>query len=101
MWYGNLVVLEAMVTDLASDEILQLIFYELHDPGAFSSVSKRLFRFTQDPYTRAHYFLNRYGPAGAIFEVLGRGKIVNERILDVCMRLFLSFFLRLIAMDRF
>ncbi|KAE9395085.1 hypothetical protein BT96DRAFT_923108 [Gymnopus androsaceus JB14] len=71
--------------DCLCDEILQLIFYELHDPTPFVLLSKRLYKFSQDPYTRAHYFLNRYGPSTAVFEALGRGKIVNERVLDILM----------------
>ncbi|KAJ3791217.1 hypothetical protein GGU10DRAFT_338191 [Lentinula aff. detonsa] len=71
--------------DRLCDEILQLIFYELHDPTPFTLLSKRLYQFSQDPYARAHYFLNRYGPAQAVFEALGRGKVVNERVLDILM----------------
>ncbi|KAJ3715357.1 hypothetical protein C8R42DRAFT_218810 [Lentinula raphanica] len=71
--------------DRLCDEILQLIFYELHDPTSFTLLSKRLHHFSQDPYTRAQYFLNRYGPARAVFEALGRGKVVNETVLDILM----------------
>ncbi|KAF9077828.1 hypothetical protein BDP27DRAFT_1379534 [Rhodocollybia butyracea] len=67
------------------DEILQLIFYELHDPMPFILLSKRLYNFSQDPYARAHYFLNRYGPAQAVFEALGRGKVLDEKVLDILM----------------
>ncbi|KAF8827589.1 hypothetical protein HHX47_DHR4000120 [Lentinula edodes] len=67
--------------DRLCDEILQLIFYELHDPTPFTLLCRRLHQFSKDPYARAHYFLNRYGPAQAVFEALGHGKIVNERIL--------------------
>ncbi|KAJ4482055.1 hypothetical protein J3R30DRAFT_2117499 [Lentinula aciculospora] len=71
--------------DRLCDEILQLVFYELHDPTPFTLLCKRLHHFSQDPYARAHYFLNRYGPAQAVFEALGRGKVVNERVLDILM----------------
>ncbi|THU87049.1 hypothetical protein K435DRAFT_826523 [Dendrothele bispora CBS 962.96] len=67
------------------DEILMLIFYELHDPTPFILLSKRFYNFSQDAYTRAHYFLTRYGPAQAMYHALGRGKVVNERVLDILM----------------
>ncbi|KAJ3854460.1 hypothetical protein EV368DRAFT_36733 [Lentinula lateritia] len=67
------------------DEILQLIFYELHDPTPFTLLCRRLHQFSKDAYARAHYFLNRYGPAQAVFEALGHGKVVNERVLDILM----------------
>lgn len=66
-----------------SDEVLQLIFYELIDPSPLTVVSKRLHRFSQDPYVRAHYFLTRYGPTEAMFYALGRGKVLTERVIDV------------------
>ncbi|KIK52027.1 hypothetical protein GYMLUDRAFT_50095 [Collybiopsis luxurians FD-317 M1] len=65
------------------DEILQLIFSSLHDPTPFTLLSKRLYDFSQDPYARAQYFLNRYGRAQAIYEALGKGKVVNEKVLDI------------------
>ncbi|KAJ3894288.1 hypothetical protein GG344DRAFT_86643 [Lentinula edodes] len=71
--------------DRLCDEILQLIFYELHDPTPFTLLCRRLHQFSKDPYARAHYFLNRYGPAQAVFEALGHGKVVNERVLDILM----------------
>lgn len=81
------------------DEILQLIFYELHDPTPFTLLCRRLHQFSKDPYARAHYFLNRYGPAQAVFEALGHGKVVNERVLDVCV--FTSFLIAfLVAVKR-
>ncbi|KAG5648430.1 hypothetical protein DXG03_005004 [Asterophora parasitica] len=64
------------------DEVVQLIFYELVDPGPLTLVSTRFHRFSQDPYVRAHYFLTHYGPTEAMFYALGRGKILTERVLD-------------------
>ncbi|KAF8645256.1 hypothetical protein AX16_008081 [Volvariella volvacea WC 439] len=67
------------------DEVLQLIFYELPDPTAFTLTSKRFFSFSQDPYVRARYFLARYGKSQALYHALSRGKIVTERVLDVLL----------------
>ncbi|KAF8903160.1 hypothetical protein CPB84DRAFT_1728604 [Gymnopilus junonius] len=67
------------------DEILQLIFYELVDPSPLTRVSQRFYRFSQDPYVRAHYFLNHYGPGEAVYYALGRGKVVTERVLDILL----------------
>ena len=66
------------------DEVLQLIFYELDDPSPLTFVSQRFYRFSQDPYVKAHYFLTHYGPIEAMYYALGRGKVVTERVLDVC-----------------
>ncbi len=71
-----------------ADDVLQLIFYELTDPGSLTMVSKRFYQFSQVPYVRAHYFLTRYGPTQAMFQALGRGKILTERVLDVRLILF-------------
>jgi len=65
------------------DEIIQLIFFELNDPSHLILASKRFLHFSQDPYVRAHYFLSRYGHIQAMYWALGRGKIINERVLDV------------------
>ena len=67
-----------------SDEVIQLIFYELSNPSPLTFVSQRFYRFSQDPYVRAHYFLIHYGPTEAMYFALGRGKIITERVLDVC-----------------
>ena len=67
-----------------SDEVIQLIFYELPDPSTLTLVSQRFYRFSQDPYVRAHYFLIHYGPIEAMYYALGRGRILTERVLDVC-----------------
>ena len=69
---------------MISDEVLQLIFYELTDPSHLTQVSKRFHRFSQDPYVRAHYFLAHYGSIEAVYHALGRGKLVTERVLDAC-----------------
>ena len=68
------------------DEVLQLIFYELADPSPLTLVSRRFHRFSQDSYVRAHYFLNHYGSVEAMFYALGRGRILDERVLDVRYR---------------
>ena len=65
------------------DEVVQLIFYELIDPGPLTLVSKRFYRFSQSAYVRAHYFLARHGPVEAMFHALGRPQVVDERVLDV------------------
>lgn len=67
------------------DDVLQLIFFELTDPGSLTMVSKRFYQFSQVPYVRAHYFLTRYGPTQAMFQALGRGKILTESVLDILM----------------
>ncbi|KAF8073689.1 hypothetical protein FPV67DRAFT_1576507 [Lyophyllum atratum] len=67
------------------DEVIQLIFYELTDPGPLTLVSNRFHHFSQDPYVRAHYFLTHYGPTEAMFYALGRGKILTERVLDILL----------------
>ncbi|KAI0317788.1 hypothetical protein OF83DRAFT_1119562, partial [Amylostereum chailletii] len=70
-----------------ADEILQLIVNELdfYQAAAFSQVSKRLLALSQDPYVRALYFLSRYGKTQALFWALGRGKLMNERVLDILL----------------
>ena len=68
---------------LLIDEILQIILNELDDPSNLSLTSKRLHAFTQDPYVRAHYFLSRYGRPQPLYWALGRGRLLNERVLDV------------------
>jgi len=67
------------------DEVLQLIFYELIDPTPLTLVSKRFYRFSQDPYVRANYFLARYGPIEAMFHALGRPKIIDNQVLDILL----------------
>ena len=79
----------------AIDEILQLILNELSHPAAFAIVSKRHYDFAKDPYIRAMYFLARHGRIQALYWALGRGKLLNERVLDVsvpCMPPLLSRF---------
>ncbi|KAG6830977.1 hypothetical protein H0H87_006628 [Tephrocybe sp. NHM501043] len=67
------------------DEVVQIVFYDLADPGPLTLVNKRFYHFSQDPYIRAHYFLSHYGPTEAIFHALGRGKILNEQVLDILL----------------
>ncbi|KNZ73051.1 hypothetical protein J132_01436 [Termitomyces sp. J132] len=64
---------------------MQAIFYELPDPGPLTHVNKRFYRFSREPYVRAHYFLTHYGPAEAMFHALGRGKVLDERVLDILL----------------
>ncbi|KAL1666048.1 hypothetical protein GGF50DRAFT_125949 [Schizophyllum commune] len=66
-----------------SDELVQLIFYGLEDPAAFSATSRRCLALSRDPYVRANYFIARHGPQEALFHALGRGKLLTERVLDV------------------
>ncbi|KAI0754973.1 hypothetical protein C8Q80DRAFT_401725 [Daedaleopsis nitida] len=67
------------------DEILQLILNELNNPATFALLSKRHYEFTQDPYVRATYFLARYGRVQALYWAMGRGKLMNERVLDILL----------------
>lgn len=75
--------------EICIDEVIELIFYELDDPTALTLTSKHFHNVSQDPYVRAHYFLNRYGRMDAMFWALGRGKIMSDKVIDVC-HLFLS-----------
>lgn len=66
-----------------SDEVLLLIFVQLDDPAALSATSRRFHRISREPYTRALYFITRYGPQYAMYWALGRGKLVDNRMLDI------------------
>ncbi|KAG6336050.1 hypothetical protein ID866_3023 [Astraeus odoratus] len=68
---------------LSSDEIIEIIIYELDDPTALTLTSKRFLRVSQDPYVRAQYFLTRYGHMDAMFWALGRGKLLSEKVIDI------------------
>ncbi|KAF8133652.1 hypothetical protein EV363DRAFT_927496 [Boletus edulis] len=65
------------------DDIIHLIIYELNDPTALILTSKRFLRVSRDPYVRAHYFLHRYGHMDAMFWALGRGKVLNDKVIDI------------------
>ncbi|OJA08805.1 hypothetical protein AZE42_01300 [Rhizopogon vesiculosus] len=65
------------------DEVIELIFYELDDPTALTLTSKHFHNLSQDPYVRAHYFLNRYGRMDAMFWALGRGRVMTDKVIDV------------------
>ncbi|KAI0947141.1 hypothetical protein AcV7_009642 [Taiwanofungus camphoratus] len=67
------------------DEIIQIILNELDDPSSFSILSKRFHQFTQDPYVRSSYFISRYGRIQALFFAMGRGKLINERVIDIML----------------
>ncbi|KAI0822288.1 hypothetical protein BC628DRAFT_1421962 [Trametes gibbosa] len=71
--------------DRLCDEILQLILNELSNPVAFTLISKRHHDFSQDSYVRATYFLARYGRIQALYWALGRGKLLNERVIDILL----------------
>ncbi|KAI0632128.1 hypothetical protein C8Q77DRAFT_1218628 [Trametes polyzona] len=71
--------------DRLCDEILQLILNELNDPVAFTLLTKRHYQFSQDSYVRASYFLARYGRIQALYWALGRGKLLNERVIDILL----------------
>ncbi|KAJ7095869.1 hypothetical protein B0H15DRAFT_827409 [Mycena belliarum] len=66
-------------------EVLQLVFYDLDNPTAFTRTNRRLYAFSQDPYIRAHYFLARYGPLQALYFALARGKLITPRVLDILL----------------
>ncbi|KAI5986146.1 hypothetical protein EDD15DRAFT_2389952 [Pisolithus albus] len=65
------------------DEVIALIIHELEDPTALTLVCKRFHQVSRDPYVRAHYFLTRYGRINAMFWALGRGKLLNEVVIDI------------------
>ncbi|KAG8694016.1 hypothetical protein FRC08_008749 [Ceratobasidium sp. 394] len=66
-----------------SDDVLLLIFIQLDDPAALSATSKRFHRISKESYTRALYFITRYGPQHAVYWALGRGKLVDNQMLDI------------------
>ncbi|KAI6044807.1 hypothetical protein EDC04DRAFT_2932465 [Pisolithus marmoratus] len=65
------------------DEVIALIIYELEDPTPLTLTCKRFLHVSRDPYVRAHYFLARYGHMEAMFWALGRGKILDEKVIDI------------------
>ncbi|KAI9454820.1 hypothetical protein HD554DRAFT_318882 [Boletus coccyginus] len=65
------------------DDIIHLIVYELNDPTALTLTSKRFLRVSRDPYVRARYFLHRYGSMDALFWALGRGRVLNDKVIDI------------------
>ncbi|KAI0335899.1 hypothetical protein GY45DRAFT_1267365 [Cubamyces sp. BRFM 1775] len=71
--------------DRLCDEILQIILNELNNPSAFTLISKRHYQFARDPYVRASYFLGRYGRIQAMYWALGRGKLLDERVIDILL----------------
>ncbi|KAA1477536.1 hypothetical protein DENSPDRAFT_844699 [Dentipellis sp. KUC8613] len=71
--------------DRLCDEILQLIFNELDHPAFFTQTSRRYYEFSQDPYVRANYFLSRYGSIEALYGALGRGKLLNHKVIDILL----------------
>ncbi|KAH9854676.1 hypothetical protein C2E23DRAFT_867269 [Lenzites betulinus] len=71
--------------DRLCDEILQLILNELSNPAPFTQVCRRHHEFSQDSYVRATYFLARHGRIQALFWALGRGKLLNERVIDILL----------------
>ncbi|EIW59522.1 uncharacterized protein TRAVEDRAFT_28653 [Trametes versicolor FP-101664 SS1] len=71
--------------DRLCDEVLQLILNELSNPVAFTLISKRHHEFSKDPYVRASYFLARSGRIQALYWALGRGKLLNERVIDILL----------------
>ncbi|QRV92374.1 F-box-like domain protein [Ceratobasidium sp. AG-Ba] len=66
-----------------SDDVLLLIFVQLDDPAALSATSRRFYNISREPYTRALYFITRYGYQYAIYWALGRGKLVDPQMLDI------------------
>ncbi|KAF8606938.1 hypothetical protein BDV93DRAFT_330574 [Ceratobasidium sp. AG-I] len=66
-----------------SDDVLLLIFIQLDDPASLSLASKRFRRISKESYTRALYFITRYGPQHAMYWALGRGKLIDKQVLDI------------------
>ncbi|KAG9127110.1 hypothetical protein FRC07_000614 [Ceratobasidium sp. 392] len=66
----------------ASHDVLLLIFIQLDDPAALSATSKRFHAISKESYTRALYFVTRYGHQHAMYWALGRGKLVDKQTLD-------------------
>ncbi|KIP08106.1 hypothetical protein PHLGIDRAFT_127240 [Phlebiopsis gigantea 11061_1 CR5-6] len=71
--------------DRLCNEIIQLVLNELDDPTNFSLTSKYVYAFTQDPYVRSSYFLSRYGRIQALYWALGRGRLMNARVIDTLL----------------
>ncbi|KZT12070.1 uncharacterized protein LAESUDRAFT_720047 [Laetiporus sulphureus 93-53] len=71
--------------DRLCDEVIQIILNELGDPASFSQISQRYHRFTRDPYVRSSYFLSRYGRIQALYWALGKGKLMNEQVIDIML----------------
>ncbi|TFL01839.1 hypothetical protein BDV98DRAFT_604495 [Pterulicium gracile] len=65
------------------DEIIQAIIFQLEDPSSLVRTNRRFLTISKDSYVRARYFLVRYGNAEALFWALGRGGLLNERVLDI------------------
>ncbi|KIJ54821.1 hypothetical protein M422DRAFT_221215 [Sphaerobolus stellatus SS14] len=66
-----------------SDEIIAMIVYHLEDPGPFSATAKSFYEICKDPYVRSSYFLHRYGPQHAFYYALSRGKLLNDKVLNI------------------
>jgi hypothetical protein len=71
------------LNSLLADDVLFLIFIQLDDPLSLSQTSKRFNRISKESYTRALYFITRYGHQHAMYWALGRGKLVDKQMLDV------------------
>ncbi|KAI0086520.1 hypothetical protein BDY19DRAFT_1093207 [Irpex rosettiformis] len=71
--------------DRLCDEVVQLIINELDDPTHLSLASKRFYTFTQDPYVRAWYFISRYGKIQALYWALGRGRLMNGKVINTLL----------------
>ena len=90
MWYVFLTVsVIAHPLSVILDDIIHLIIYELNDPTALTLTSKRFLSISRDPYVRAHYFLHRYGHMDAMYWALGRGRVLNDKVIDVRLLYFL------------
>lgn len=83
-----------------TDEVLQLILNELDDPTNLSLASKRLYAFTRDPYVRAWYFISRYGKIQALYWALGRGRLMNEDVINVRSTPIVSVLMDLVPSER-
>jgi len=65
------------------DEIIQIILNSLDDPTSFSLISRRYYAISRDPYVRSSYFLARHGRTYALYYAMGRGKLLNEKVIDI------------------
>lgn len=85
LWLVHLLALcNPRLTLILTDEIVQLILYQLPNPTSLTLVSKHFYEISRDPYVRAHYFLVRHGNLYAMYWALGRGRVLTNRVIDVC-----------------
>ncbi|KAI0699093.1 Squalene/phytoene synthase-domain-containing protein [Cytidiella melzeri] len=64
---------------------LELDAGHIRDGSSLCLVSKRFYTVTQDPYIRAWYFISRYGKIQAFYWALGRGRLMNGKVIDTLL----------------